>query len=75
MTTAVSRFESRMAPCGHARPGERFVTEDEQGLVTEDLRYDCGCAGSKEEFHDGSVHLMTVHHNGKVLMDQELRGE
>ena len=51
------------------------MTEDEQGLVTEDLRYDCGCAGSKEEFHDGSVHLMTVHHNGKVLMDQELRGE
>ncbi|MCW2767930.1 MAG: hypothetical protein JWO11_3889 [Nocardioides sp.] len=75
MTATVSRFEPRMAPCGHQRAGERFVSEDLQGLVTEELRYDCGCAGSKEDFHDGSVHLMTVHHNGRVLTDEELRGE
>ena len=43
MTTAVSRFEPTIAPCGHPRPGERIVTEDQQGLVTEDLRYACGC--------------------------------
>ena len=75
MTRTVTRFEPRVAPCGKLQPGERFVSEDQQGLVTEDLRYDCGCTGAKEEFHDGSVHLMSVHHNGKVLTDQELRGE
>ena len=51
------------------------MTEDQQGLITEDLRYDCGCRSAKEEFHDGSVHHMIVHHNGKVLVDEELRGE
>lgn len=75
MTTTVNRFEPKLAPCGHLSAGEQFVAEDQHGLVTEDLRYDCGCAGSKEEFHDGSVHLMTVHHKGRVLTDQELRGE
>ena len=51
------------------------MTEDHQGLVTEDLRYSCGCRSTREEFHDGSVHRMVVHHNGKVLADEELRGE
>ena len=55
--------------------GERTVTEDEQGLVTEELTYSCGCRSTKEEFHDGSVHRMVVNHRGKVLVDEELRGE
>ena len=75
MTATVSRFEPRVAPCGHVSAGEQFVTEDLQGLVTEDLRYDCGCRSAKEEFHDGSVHQLTMHHNGKVLVDEEFRGE
>jgi hypothetical protein len=75
MTTTVSRFEPRLAPCGHLCAGEEVASEDLHGLVTEDLRYDCGCRGSKEEFHDGSVHMMVTHHSGRVLMDEELRGE
>jgi hypothetical protein len=51
------------------------VTEDHEGLVTEDLRYSCGCRSTREEFHDGSVHRMVVHHSGKVLADEEWRGE
>ena len=51
------------------------MTEDHEGLVTEDLRYSCGCRSTREEFHDGSCHRMVVHHNGKVLADEELRGE
>ena len=51
------------------------MTEDLQGLVTEEVSYTCGCRSTKEEFHDGSVHLLVVHHRGKVLVDEELRGE
>ena len=64
-----------LAPCGHAHDGERMVTEDLQGLVTEDLSYSCGCQSHREEFHDGSVHRTVVHHRGRVLVDEELRGE
>jgi len=55
--------------------GESFVTEDQQGLMTEDLQFGCGCRESKEEFHDGSVHRMVVDHHGRVLSDEEIRGE
>lgn len=75
MTATISRFDARRAPCGRLHDGDRFVTEDQQGLVTEDLQYSCGCRASKEEFHDGSVHRMVVQHDGKVLVDEELRGE
>jgi hypothetical protein len=75
MTTTVSRFEAKAAPCGRLHPGEEVAGEDLQGLVTAELRFDCGCRRAREEFHDGSVHLMEVHHNGRVLMDEELRGE
>lgn len=64
-----------LAPCGHAHDGERMVTEDLEGLLTEDLTYSCGCQSHREEFHDGSVHRLVVHHRGKVLVDEELRGE
>ncbi|MDQ4052338.1 MAG: hypothetical protein M3237_06505 [Actinomycetota bacterium] len=75
MTSTITRFDARPAPCGRTFDGEQFLTEDQQGLVTLDVRYACGCQTHREEFHDGSVHLMSVHHNGKVLMDEELRGE
>lgn len=75
MTTTINRFETRVAPCGKPHDGERTATEDLQGLVTEDLRFSCGCRTSREEFHDGSVHHMVVNHHGKVLVDEEFRGE
>jgi hypothetical protein len=75
VTATISRFDTRRAPCGMQSDGERYTTEDEQGLVTEDLRYSCGCTATKEEFHDGSVHRMVVDHRGKLLTDEELRGE
>ncbi|MFN2537172.1 MAG: hypothetical protein ABR549_03340 [Mycobacteriales bacterium] len=51
------------------------MTEDQQGLVTEETTFSCGCVSTHEEFHDGSYHRMTVNHHGKVLVDEELRGE
>ena len=75
MSATATTFEPRLAPCGLTRGGEQYVTEDHQGLVTEDRRYSCGCRSTREEFHDGSCHRMVVHHNGRVLADEELRGE
>ena len=76
MTSTTSRFAAAPAPCGQRQAGERFATEDQQGLVTEELRFDCGCLTTREEFHDGSVHRMVVsHRHNKVLVDEELRGE
>ena len=75
MTSTISRFAATAAPCGQIREGERFATEDQQGLVTEELLFDCGCRTSREEFHDGSLHHMVVNHRHKVLVDEEFRGE
>jgi len=75
VSAAAAVFEPRLAPCGRRHGGEQYTTEDHQGLVTEDLRYSCGCRSTREEFHDGSVHRMVVHHSGKVLADEEWRGE
>ena len=64
-----------MAPCGSMRDGQQLMTEDQQGLITLDVDFSCGCQTHREEFHDGSVHSMVVNHRGKVLLDEELRGE
>jgi hypothetical protein len=55
--------------------GERYLSEDQFGLITEELHYSCGCRTYREEFHDGSFHRRLVDHRGKVLVDEELRGE
>ena len=60
MTSTIGRFEPGPRRAGKRPDGEQFVTEDQQGLVTEDLRFACGCRSTKEEFHDGSVHRMVV---------------
>jgi hypothetical protein len=75
VTATINRFEATLAPCGKQRDGERCVNEDQEGLVTEEVVFSCGCKSTKEEFHDGSCHRMTVDHHGKVLVDEELRGE
>jgi hypothetical protein len=75
VSAATTTFEPRLAPCGRRLGGEQCVNEDQQGLVIEELRYSCGCRSSREEFHDGSFHHMDVHHSGKVLADEEWRGE
>ena len=75
VTATITPFEPRIAPCGRKHPGEAFVSEDLHGLVTEDERFSCGCQTYREEFHDGSVHHMVVNHHGKVVVDEEFRGE
>jgi len=75
MTGTSTRFEARMAPCGVMHGGERVFADDLSGLATEELRFSCGCRNAREEFHDGSVHRRVVRHDGKILVDEEHRGE
>jgi hypothetical protein len=75
MTSTITTFEATLAPCGRLRSGTRSMTEDQFGLSTEEVSFSCGCRRSREEFHDGSVHLMVVDHHGRVLVEEELRGE
>jgi hypothetical protein len=75
VTSTASRFEARTAPCGRVQDGEELVTEDLQGLATRDVRFACGCQTHHEEYHDGSVHNQVVNHHGRVVVDEELRGE
>ncbi|MPZ60864.1 MAG: hypothetical protein GEU93_06130 [Propionibacteriales bacterium] len=75
MTATSTRFEGQLAPCGRKVDGERSQSEDLQGLITQEFAYDCGCRSGREEYHDGSVHHLIVHHNGKILVDEEFRGE
>ncbi len=75
MSSTVTRFGPQLAPCGKHADGEQLLTEDQQGLITRDQKFACGCQTHHEEFHDGSVHNQVVDHRGRVLVDEELRGE
>jgi hypothetical protein len=75
VTSAITTFEATRAPCGQHKGGTRSVTEDQFGLATEEVSFSCGCRSSREEFHDGSVHHTVVNHHGKVLVEEEFRGE
>jgi len=73
--TSATRFETRQAPCGHSVNGESYQDQDEEVLLTQELRYACGCRSVRHEFHDGAVSSKVVHHNGKVLVDELLSSE
>ena len=68
-------FTEEVAPCGKVMAGVRYTDRDDDGMVVEHLHYACGCQDFRDAFHDGSVHTRVVHHNGRVLVDEELRGE
>ena len=75
MTSTITAFQAKTAPCGTTQSGETVATEDSAGLETRDVRFACGCHTHHEEFHDGSVHNQVVDHHGRELLDEELRGE
>ena len=63
------------APCRRVVGGVRYRDEDDDGMRVEHVHYACGCQTSRDVFHDGSVTHRVVHHNGKVLVHEEFRGE
>ena len=52
--------------------GGRSTTsgERDEGLRIDDRTYACGCRMIRHEFHDGSVRIKTIRHDGKVLKDE-----
>ena len=70
-----TNFVGEVAPCGQTIDGVRYSERDDDGLVVEHLHFTCGCQNLRDDFHDGSTRRRLVHHNGKVLLDEELRGE
>jgi hypothetical protein len=72
---SATRFESQHAPCGQNVTGESYQDRDEEVLLTQELRYACGCRSIRHEFHDGAVSSRVVHHNGTVLVDELLSSE
>jgi hypothetical protein len=63
-------FTREKAPCGRPADAVRHRDDDGDGLLIDDLTYSCGCRRTRHEFHDGSVRMRVVRHDGKVLADE-----
>lgn len=70
MTGTTTHFTKERAPCGKVVDGDRHREGDGEGLTFDDLTYACGCRRIRHEFHDGSIRIRTIRHDGKVLMDE-----
>jgi len=70
MVRTVSQFSDDRAPCGRTVGGERSFEDDDQGLVIDSVYYACGCRQTREAFHDGSVDIQIIRHDGRVLSDE-----
>lgn len=70
MTGTLTHFTLERAPCGRLVDGDRSKDDDTEGLKFDDVHWACGCRTIRHEFHDGSVRLRTIRHDGKVLMDE-----
>jgi hypothetical protein len=77
MPTTSTRFTHEKAPCGQFVDGERFQDQDPeqdgQCLVTDEAFYACGCESIRNEYHDGTVAMKVIRHDGHILVD-ELEG-
>ncbi|MQA63432.1 MAG: hypothetical protein GEU86_18530 [Actinophytocola sp.] len=70
MLNTTNEFTAEKAPCGKVEGGSRHREEDDDGLTFDDLTYSCGCRRIRHVFHDGSIRLKTIRHDGKVLADE-----
>lgn len=74
MVLTTTSFKTVQAPCGRIVDGESYQDQDEEIAVTETLEYACGCRSIRHEYHDGSVSLKVVRHDGTVVVDELLSG-
>ncbi|WP_158847784.1 hypothetical protein [Saccharothrix deserti] len=70
MVATSTHFTSEKAPCGRLKDGEHHREDDGDGFIVDHVDYACGCRRSRHEFHDGSVRIRVVRHDGKVLSDE-----
>ena len=70
MVGTKTAFTGEKAPCGKITSGEHFVDGDAEGLVIRDDYYSCGCRRIRHEFHDGSIAVEAIRHDGKIVKEQ-----
>ena len=70
MTATKTHLTGERAPCGRLGDADRSQEDDLEGFRIDDTQYACGCREMRHEFHDGSVRISTVRHDGKVLADE-----
>lgn len=70
MVGTKTRFVAEKAPCGKIVDGEHYLDRDDEGLLIKDDLYACGCRRIRHEFHDGSIEVRTVRHDGKTVRDE-----
>lgn len=70
MLTSTDHFTEEKAPCGKLQDGYRHQENDDEGLSFDDRRYSCGCRRIKHIYHDGSLRMRVIRHDGKVLSDE-----
>jgi hypothetical protein len=63
-------FRDEKAPCGQIVEGEHFQDQDDEGLVTDNHYYACGCRCIRHEYHDGAVLRKVFRHDGTVMADE-----
>ncbi|GLZ29652.1 hypothetical protein Lesp02_18420 [Lentzea sp. NBRC 105346] len=70
MVGTKTHFSKHIAPCGRQAEGDHHRDDDDAGFVVDDLIWDCGCRQIRHAFHDGSMRVQTVRHDGKILADE-----
>ena len=75
MPITTSRFTDEKAPCGQVLDGERLQDRDDECSLSDEMFYDCGCRSIRHEYHDGSVSVNVVRHDGTVLEDELIYGQ
>ncbi|GAA4067916.1 hypothetical protein [Nonomuraea soli] len=69
MTGTKTPFAPETAPCGKKSGGERLLDDDGYGLLIRDQFFECGCRRIRHEYHDGSIHIAAIRHDGKRVKD------
>jgi hypothetical protein len=70
MVGTKTRFTAGKAPCGKIVDGEHYLENDGEGLVIRDDYFVCGCRRIRHEFHDGSIQVRNVRHDGRGDRDE-----
>ncbi|TCO44602.1 hypothetical protein EV646_110317 [Kribbella antiqua] len=70
MTGTRTHLTGERAPCGRMGDADRSQEDDFEGFRLDDMHFACGCRQMRHEFHDGSLRIRTVRHDGKILLDE-----
>lgn len=70
MVATTTHLPKQKAPCGHMVDGDHHIERDDEGLAYDDLKFSCGCREIRHFYHDGSMRVRTIRHDGKVLKDE-----